>query len=54
MRRPWKQQDRGQMTLAEKSNNYYVNSHGFALSRTVSCKSLWFSAVLCGPLCPRR
>lgn len=38
MRRPWKQQDRCQMTLAEKSNNYYVNSHGFALSRTVSCK----------------
>jgi hypothetical protein len=38
MRRLRKQQDRCQMTLAEKSNNYYVKSHGFALNRTVSCK----------------
>ena len=38
MRRLRKQQDRCQMTLAEKSNNYYVKSHGFASSRTVSCK----------------
>ena len=38
MRRHRKQQDRCQMTLVEKSNNSRRKSHGFALSRTVSCK----------------
>ena len=39
MRRLRKQQDRCQMALAEKSNNFRRKSHGFAFSRTVSCKS---------------
>ena len=38
MRRPGRQQDRCQMLLAEESNNTYGNPHGFALSRTVSCR----------------
>ena len=42
------------MTLAEKFNNYCGNSHGFALSRTVSCRfSLRLSAYL-GALCVKR
>ena len=32
------------MNEAEKSNNYRPKSHGFAFSRTVSCR------FLCGPL----
>ena len=38
MRRPRKQQDRCQMLYRGKSNNTHGNSHGFELSRTVSCR----------------
>jgi len=37
LRRPKEQQDKCQMTLAEKSSNYRAKSHGFALKRTESC-----------------
>ena len=40
MRRPGKQQDKCQMVCREKSSNTWPKSHGFALTRTVSCKNL--------------
>jgi hypothetical protein len=33
------QQDKCQMVWPEKSNNTWPKSHGFALSRTVSCNA---------------
>ena len=43
MRRPRKQQDRCHMVWPEKSSNTWPKSHGFALSRTVSCKNSGFN-----------
>ena len=47
MRRLRKQQDRCQMTLGEKFSNYGVKSHGFASSRTVSCRFCDLGVSLC-------